>query len=57
MNPPISHADVYRRDHSTTLPPMPRRRANPFLVGFTVGVLAAFASSVIGAALVWAVLS
>ena len=57
MNPPISHADAYRRDHSTTLPPMPRRRANRFLSGFTAGVLAAFASSLIGAALCWAVMS
>ena len=57
MNPPISPADAYRRDHATTLPPRPQRRVSPFLAGFTVGVLAAFASSLIGAALCWMVLS
>ena len=56
MQPPISPAGAYWRDHSTTLPPMPRRRANRFMAGFTVGVLAAFASSLIGAALCWMVL-
>lgn len=57
MNPPISHADAYRRDHATTLPPMPRYRINRFLAGFTAGVLAVFLSAMIGAAICWAVLS
>ena len=57
MNPPISPADAYRRDHATTLPPVPRYRANRFMAGFTAGVFASFASAMIGAALCWMVLS
>ena len=57
MTTPISHADTYRRDYATTLPPLPRRRVNRFMAGFTAGVFASFASSMIGAALCWAVLS
>ena len=53
---PISHAEAYMRAYATTLPPVPRHRASRFWAGFTAGVLAAFVSAMIGAALCWAVL-